>query len=324
MAGAIPHSLRIRFYVDGYHSYLLANAAVDLHRGFLKNMLDHFPEYSRYFDPAPDVSKKADIVVSLLRYAESRIIATEEGILGAQNRDVLPISDVERLNNSYVRYLFGQEPPQAVGRIFIQADSYGTVFRPRLDKNKIRSDIDSFINELSIDAGSYAHQLKELDHLRRQLDRGHFDASQNFYDALADIIGDTSESGFLRLSRDARRKIEIGEKGVDGDFVAALAFDAADGLADVYVLLTNDADHAPAVDRMQQRGDRVAVVTYGNRPAAALRQAAGQQNVLNLLADEREFDFDPIWLLTDNEEGRNVLEHMRMQWAEWRRRGMIR
>lgn len=321
MAVAIPHPLRVRFYIDGYHSYLLANAAVDLHRGFLKNMLFHFPEYERYFDRAPSVEKKAQIVVSMLGYAESLIVTTEESILSAQNLDVLPRQDVARLNNPLIRYFFGQKPPNAEGKLFVKADSYGTVFRPRFDKDKIRSEIDSFINELSIDAISYADQLTELKNERLKLDRGRFETSQDFYEALADVIGDTSGQGFLRLNRKTR---EIGEKGVDGDFIAALAFDAADRLADVYVLMTNDADHAPAIDRMRQRGDRVAVLTYGNRPAAALRRAAGPQNVLNLLADEREFDFDPIWLLEDNKEGWDILEHMRMQWVDWQMRGIVR
>lgn len=323
MAGAIPHPLRIRFYVDGYHSYLLANAAVDLHRGLLKTMLSHFPQWEGYFDPAPGVAKKAKIVTSLLLYAESRITATEESLLSARGLDVMPSKDVASLHNRFIRYFFGDKPPSADGKVFIKADSYGTVFRPRFDKPKIKAEVDSFINELKIDAALYADQLKELTYISRQLDAGRFEASQDFYDALADVIGDTSERGFLRLSRDARKKIEIGEKGVDGDFVATLAFDAADRLADVYVLLTNDADHAPAVDRMRQRGDRVVVVTYGNRPATALRQAAGPENFLTLLQEDREFDFDPIWLLQDNKDGRSLLHDMSMQWEEWRSRGLI-
>jgi uncharacterized LabA/DUF88 family protein len=322
--GATAVPLRINFYVDGYHAYKLANAAVELHQSFLREVLAHFPGYERYFDFKPNSRKKAEIVVALLEFAEHLIVAAKEEALAAQGIDILRQDDVRAITNPLFQNIFDSNPPEADGRTFVHSEPYGIVFRPRFNKTKLLAEVNSFYDELRVDERTYGPQMAELRTLRKQLERGGFDESQAFYDALADVIGHSSHRGFLKLQRNVERKVEIGEKGVDGDFVTQLVFDAADKLADVYVLLTNDGDHAPAAERLCQRGNRVAVVTYGNRPSLALRNAVEAGNFLSLLTDEREFDFDPIWLLEENKKGWGILEDMRMQWDYWQSQGLVR
>ena len=146
--------------------------------------------------------------------------------------------------------------------------------------------------------------------------------TQQFYDALGEEIGDVSREGFLKTSQNIRRNI-IEEKGVDGDMIAALVDDAYTDAADAYVLLTNDADHAPLAKRLTSRGKKIWIVGYAPTTARALRQAVPPENIVNLLTEEREFDFDSIWLKDETAGNLRILDDIRMQWGWWKSQGLV-
>lgn len=320
LASPVARPLRIRFYIDGYYAYLLSQQVIKLHQPWLAKIVDHFPGAARLFDTKISPHKEADLVLRLLTYAENELIARREQSLAAKGINVIAQKDVDLANNRFSRRLFGNAE-SVDGRAYVEADSFGTVFCPKYDKRRLIQGLEEFRNSLAIEEARYALNIKELGRIQKRLERGDFEWTQHFYDALADRIGDVSNRGDLKLSFNiGRRPIE--EKGVDGDFITALAFDAADDLANVYVLLTNDSDHAPAAERLVERGKKVILITYSERPARALRSAVGDDNVIDLLTEEREFDFDPIWLLRDDALSLRMLEDMRVQWDHWQTIGV--
>jgi uncharacterized LabA/DUF88 family protein len=322
LAGAVARPLRIRFYIDGYYAYLLSQQVIKLHQPWLKKIVDHFPGAAALFDAQISPHKEADLVLRLLTYAENKLIARREQALSAKGINVIAQKDVDLANNRFSRKLFGNAE-SVDGRAYVEADSFGIVFCPKYDQRRIIQGLAEFRNALAIEGARYAINIKELSQIQKRVERGDFEWTQRFYDALADRIGDVSDRGDLKLSFNVGRR-PIEEKGVDGDFITALAFDAADDLADVYVLLTNDSDHAPAAERLVERGKEVILITYSDRPARALRLSVGDDNVIDLLTDEREFDFDPIWLSREDPLSLNMLEDMRMQWIHWKTFGTRR
>jgi uncharacterized LabA/DUF88 family protein len=325
LSEANSQPVRIRFYIDGYHSYLLSKEVVGLHRSFLKPILKEYPQYSRLFDLNPSPEKRAILILSLLLRAEAIIVSREESSLAEQGLSILTASDVAALENPYRRTvpLFdGEKELDDAGQYFIEPWCRGTVFAPNYNKHHLENQINEYVNSLLIDSDYYELVIVELKRIQKDLKDGTFEMSQRFYDALADEIGNVSRRGFLKVSYDVRRKI-IEEKGVDGDMIATLASDAYKGAADVFVLLTNDADHAPLAEQLVHEGKKVIIIGYASRPARALRQAVGDENILNLLTEERDFDFSALWLRSEDADSLRILEDMRIQWQWWKANGIL-
>lgn len=325
--GATEKLVKVNFYVDGWHSYLMAREVVGLHRSFLKTILKEFPEHSSIFDMEIGPEKHAQITLSLLNYAEDVIADRIAADLSMDDADVLTRTTVQTLQNPFtptMRAALGLETESVEGKTYLRMSSYGAVFCPSYRTSYLEKTVDEFLNTLRVDSKYYELAIEEIKQVQNQIQRGDFDRTQIYYDTLGDRIGDVSQKGYLKVSRNIRRKI-IEEKGVDGDMSST--FDEHAGAtppdADVFVLLTNDADHAPHAARFCDKGRRVLVAGYAAQPAWALRRAVGDHNVLNLLTKEREFDFNPIWLKTEDDRSLEILEQMRMQWQWWKSQGMI-
>lgn len=324
LAGATQFNLRINFYIDGYHSYLLSKKLVGMHLAFLDNIEQHYGRLPDIFDRKPSPEKLADLVTGLLIFAESSIVSEAESEIAASGQLVISKADVDELNNPYTGPLSEWRPKIASeGKTYVDPQSFGTVFCPRLDKIRLLTELNEFIETLGIGGTEYQASVGQLQRVRVQLERGNFDRTQRFYDALADEVGDVSQEGVLKLSRSAGRR-PIEEKGVDGDLLGALASDAYKNEADVFVLLTNDSDHAPLAKRLVADEKRVVIIGYADRPSSALCRAVGRKNVLNLLTKERDFDFSPVWLRDEDQRSLSLLEDIRLQWSWWKSHGMVR
>lgn len=325
LEGAIAQPLRIGFYIDGYHAYLLAKELVGIHLVFLDRIERNYKGLPDIFDRSPSPEKLAEIVTGLLLFAEDKIVFNQERLIRVAGGQVIDQATVNGLTSPYRSPLVlgsAAEQVEIEGRVYVEPRSHGTVFCPRYDNAYLVTELDGFINELTVDGGEYAATIAQLKGVRAQILRGDFDKTQRFYDALADDVGGISQRGVLRVSRNTGRR-PVEEKGVDGDLLGSLAADAYSDASDVFVLLTNDSDHAPLAERLMDDGKRVAVVGYTDRPASALRRAVGNHNVLNLLTNERDFDFSPVWLRNADAHSLAILEDIRMQWAWWKANGMI-
>lgn len=304
----------------------MAQKVVSLHRSFLKDILKYFPNLYDIFDNNIGPKKHADIIVRSLSYVEDIIADRIEADLISDGVDILPRRDLLFLNNLYTKQLENKEIFNNInpdGKTYLRISSYGAVFCPSYNRAYLEKSLSEYRDALEVDGKYYELAIGEIKNVENQIKRGDFDRTQIYYDALGDSIGDVSQKGYLQISRNIRRKL-IEEKAVDGDMISALATDAGDPPdADVFVLLTNDADHFPQAEALVARGTKVMVIGYAEKPAKALWRAVGNQNILNLLTGEREFDFDPIWLNTQDTHSLQILEDIRQQWHWWKSRGLI-
>ncbi|MGB5778288.1 MAG: NYN domain-containing protein [Allopontixanthobacter sediminis] len=334
LADAVPLSLRIKFYVDGYPSYLFADEAAGVSRYLLEEGLRTFPErYASLFDFELSPEKKARLVANCLHQVAQVLVSREEAVRRAAGVDIIDQHTATGLLSGLSRQtpLFDAEKPKVfAGRSYFQIKTEGIVFCPRFEAKKVKAEINKLLREYSQrrPEDRHKHVIRNLENHRNLLDTGYYDQSQRYYTALGRELGEASRKGFLRASLDNKEKI-IGEKAVDGDMQTRITADAYSNAADVFVLMTNDGDHYPAAKEAQNLGKTVVVVRHSGTAANALRASLGDENVIQFYGHNRDayhdyqFCFDEIWLRDQNEESVEILEDMRMQYAFWETNGQV-
>lgn len=329
LRGASIEPVRIRFYIDGYHGYLLAKAVAELHRQHWQKVRLAFPKNHPWFDifdftVTPE--KLAEILAGLLDWSVGPIVRSVERKFEAYGQAVIPKADADALNNPYYRDIFGYwKDFNASEKVLVAIEHDGIVFAPRYDKLQMLRDLDNLKNQLGETEGN-THLVDRLNKERRSIEEGKFSDSEAFYQELGKKVGRLSQFGKRQILRDNSR-ILFGEKTVDEDLNSSLWFDAitsdASGKIDLFVMLTSDGDHAPHAARLMAAGKRVSIFTYVAEPARALRDAVGNANVLNLLACSHGFDFSEVWLKKQDSYSLEVLQDIQRQWQWWLQHGYV-
>ncbi len=322
--------IRVRFYIDGYHGYLLAKAVAQLHRNHWQKIREAFPDNDPWFDifdfnPTPE--KLAEILAGLLEWSVGPIVQSVERKFERYGQAVIPRADADLLLNPYYRDIFGKwKDFDASEKVLVSVEHDGVVFAPRYDRLQMLRDLQLWEDELAAGKKNDEDLLGRIADERRQIENGKFTNTEAFYQALATKIGHLSQYGHRHLQRENSKKI-FGEKTVDEDLNSSLWFDAVrtdeQSKVDLFVIVTNDGDHAPHAARLRAAGKRVSIFSYVEKPARALIDAVGKNNVLDLLTCSRGFDFSDVWLKSPDAPSFQVLQDIQQQWRWWVRNGDV-
>lgn len=325
---ASVETIHARFYVDGYHGYLLAKELASLQIGHWKRVRAEFGSEDRrfeIFDFNPTPEKFAEILSGLLLGTMKRLIAkSAENLFKKNGIEVIPWRLVETLTNPFSRGFFAKHGDfTADGKLYVNIELDGAVFAPAYNRQRLLKELDNWEKEERSKKVPDSDLLSRIALERRTIESGKFEITQRFYGVLAEKLGRLSSNGYLRVERDNSKKL-IGEKAVDEDLNSALWSDAWDRNADLYILVTNDGDHAPHADQLRRKGIRISLVSYKDQPASALQKAIGPENILNFKKDVDGFDFSYLWLKDTDKGSVDALIDIQRQWDLWMREGRIR
>lgn len=327
---ASKEPIRVRFYIDGYHGYLLAKAVAELHRKHWRKVRAAFPKndpWFEIFDFEQTPERLAEILAGLLEWSVGPIVQSVERKFERYGQPVIPKRDADLLSNPYYRDILGKWRDFDVNeKVLVSVVHDGVVFAPSYDRPQMLRDLQLWEDELTVGTERDQRLIGRIADERRQIENGKFTDTEAFYNALATKTGNLSQYGRRRLQRENTKSV-FGEKSVDEDLNSSLWFDAVrtdeQSKIDLFVIVTNDGDHAPHAARLRAAGKRVSIFSFVKKPARALLDAVGKNNVLDLLICSRGFDFSDIWLKNPDAASIQVLQDIRQQWRWWVHNGDV-
>lgn len=336
LAGAVVQPLRIRYYIDGWNSFLFSEQAAGVGRSLLEEGLSAFPaHYAELFDFEFTPERRARFVANCLYRVQHLIVSRHEDALRAAGKEVIDQQTVRLKLSGFQLPLFfeGQkrEPFAAEGKTYFEVSLHGTVFCPELNSEALKRQLKGLLSACKhkTPADRYKYVVQNIENKLRMLDRGRFHESQRYYLALGKEIGEVSRKGYYQAS-DENAKI-VTEKAVDMDMGTKMLFDVYNDQADVFILITNDGDFYPAAEKAREHGKAVfALYPYGT-PAKALTQALGDENIIRFYDFEKEnyekfaFDFQfSHFLRNEDQSSLQIIEDMERQYAWWEAHGQVK
>jgi uncharacterized LabA/DUF88 family protein len=309
---------------------LLAKAVAELHREHWRKVRAAFskndPRFEIFdFEPTPE--RLAEILAGLLEWSVGPIVKSVERKFERYGQSVITKPEADMLSNPYYRDIFGQwKDFDASEKVFISVEHDGVVFAPTYDRPQMLRDLQLWENELTTGVKHEKDLLARIAVERRQIESGKFTDTEAFYNALGRKTGNLSQYGQRRLQKENNKSIFV-EKSVDEDLNSSIWFDAVrkdeQSKIDLFVIVTNDGDHAPHAARLRAAGKRVSIFSYVEKPARALLDAVGKNNVLDLLTCSRGFDFADVWLKLPDEDSLQFLQDIQQQWHWWVQNGDV-
>jgi uncharacterized LabA/DUF88 family protein len=336
LAGALAQPLRVKYYVDGWNSWLFADAAVGVSRSLLEEALSAFPpHYAELFDFKFTPERKALFVAGCLNQVQRLVVSRLEDTLRASGREVIDQTSASLRLDGWTppALIAGQErkPFDPTGKTYFNVTLHGTVFFPELRTDDLKRQLRNVMREglEEFDEARSKYIIKEVKKNLRMLDNGKFLDSQRYYQALGQHIGSVSWKGYYQATKE-NLKI-VGEKAVDMDMGRAMFHDIYNDNVDVLILITNDGDFYPAAEEAKAQGKTVICLRHFGPPAKALSRALGDENIIRFYDlnknsyDKYQFDFYyNHFLRSEDERSLAMIDDMRMQYAWWEMTGDIK
>jgi uncharacterized LabA/DUF88 family protein len=336
LAGALAQPLRVKYYVDGWNSWLFADAAVGVGRSLLEEALSAFPpHYAELFDFELTPERKALFVAGCLNQVQQLVVSRLEDTLRASGREVIDQHSALQRLGGWTRpaLIDGQErkPFDPTGKTYFNVKLHGTVFFPELRTDDLKRQLNKLLRECQeeLDDARSEYIIKTVNKKLQMLDKGKFLESQRYYQALGQHIGSVSWKGYYQATKD-NLKI-VGEKAVDMDMGRAMLKDVYNDNVDVLILITNDGDFYPAAEEAKAQGKAVICLRHFGPPAKALSRALGDENIIRFYDinknsyDKYQFDFYyNHFLRSEDERSLAMIDDMRMQYASWEMTGDIK
>ncbi len=290
-----PIPLKVRFYIDGYGAKITSESLYDIG---IERLAQHIDSQFDALDKAAAAAtqkrfcapKDPEFLAEVLGYClgltELKVISVIEERLKASGRPVFPNALLVNKSTPMSITLSGKpinvlEALYPVDQTQLNSDEYldaqceGIIFRPeKIDREK---EVDELRREIkycesrgdtsrtlwlrrnikAIEEGAMLYRNRYTGGPAKRIE---FSLTENFFDAVSDIIGYYSQLGKYKIhwGKDLN---DFGEKGVDCDLIMQVMDDLHNDEVDVFVIMTNDMDFLPLVERIQR--DRKAVFLCG-------------------------------------------------------------
>ncbi len=341
--GCKPIPLNIGVYIDGYgarksaevlyeegdrelyeHLRREASGDVELHKNLFN--LFHSP---------PTAEMYAEIISFCLALVELHVVAVMEARYRAAGTPVRPNALLVNQYNPIEIELNGRrlnllEALFPLSEQEWQADHYldvvcnGTIYSPaKIDRERETRILRQELKDAQrVGDGSRVawieHNLKTLPngiiHYRRwdgsiggPVD---FDATERFYDAVADQVGYFSRLGATKVHW-GNDLSDFGEKGVDCDLIMQVMDDLRSDKVDAFVLMTNDMDFFPLVERIQQERKTVFLCGLERSVSKRLIRSVGRDAFFDLASQPILSNLPSVFMMAKDPAKRVML----LQWA---------
>jgi uncharacterized LabA/DUF88 family protein len=326
LENASVEQIRVRFYVDGYHSWLLAKELAAHHIKHWRKIQDAFRPndgWFRIFDFEPQPEKLALILSDAIKSSISSIAVSLENLFRYNGHDVIPLTDVNRLRNPLRVGIFEDEKYNYQNdKLYFEFKTDGVVFAPLFDRERILVDLRKWEVEARNTISPNEDILSRISDEIRRINEGKYQDTQKFYKVLAGELGRLSQEGRLRVEKSNTIKLIV-EKSVDEDMNSSI-WDDFDKDIDLFVIITNDSDHASHLKKLVNRGKRIALMSFTEFPAIALRQAVGDRSILNILKISNPEQVADIWMKIQDQESFQIYRDIQNQYGVWLRDGSVR
>lgn len=338
-----PIRIRIRFYIDGYGAKKTSESLYDIGIQYLNKHLESQFEtdegvttamQEHFKDPqTPDIF--GEILCYCLGLIELHVISKIEDRLNASGRPVFPnallVNRSNPLNTDFpgkelnlLEELYPLDGDQVNSNEYLDAISDGIIYRPKaIDRDKqiaalnrelfdceSRGDAARILwlksNIRSIREGSFFYRNRS-GNIGQRID---FDFTERFFDEVSRRIGYYSQLGEHKIHwrQDLR---DFGEKGVDCDLIMQVMDDLHGNQVDAFVLMTNDMDFFPLVERLQKDGKAVFLCGLRQNVSYRLTRALPEDSFFDLGKDAILQNLPTVFMALKKPEFRRFA----LQWA---------
>jgi uncharacterized LabA/DUF88 family protein len=340
-----PIPLRVRFYIDGYGAKITSESLYDIG---IERLNEHLDSQFDTDDKAVAIATKNDfyapktpeILAEILGYClgliELNVISVIEDRLRAIGRPVFPnallVNRSSPLNISHSdKHINIFEALYPVNEIEFDSNEYldarcdGIIYRPKkIDREKeiaeLRREIkycelrgdESRISWLrsnikAIEDGAMLYRSRYTGGPGKRIE---FALTERFFDEVSDRIGYYSRLGEYKIhwSKDLN---DFGEKGVDCDLIMQVMDDLHNNEVDVFVIMTNDMDFLPLVERIQEDGKSAFLCGMRKNVSSRLVNALSRDSFFDLSEDAILKNLPAIFMTLQKPETRRAA----LQWA---------
>ena len=309
-----PISIKIGVYIDGYGAMKSAEKLYEegdnrlyehLCREAKGNSTLHKQLWDKFHTPhGPEIY--AELISFCLALVEFHVVAVMEDHHRAAGTEVRPNALLVNQSNSLnielkdgkqnlLEGLFPVTKEQFLADHYLDVTSNGIIYSTgKIDRQRESAQLKRELADAK-DAGDTARMawieqnLKTIPNgvFHRRYRNGSvggpidFGATEQFYDAVADRVGFYSRLGETKVHW--RQNLDdFGEKGVDCDLIMQVMDDLHAGTVDAFVLMTNDMDFFPLIERIRADGKAVFLCGLGGSVSNRLIKAVGRDAFFDL------------------------------------------
>lgn len=341
--GCKPISLNIGVYIDGFAAKKSAEVLYEegdrelyehLRREASGDVELHKQLYNRIHTP-PTAETYADIISFCLALVELHVVAVMEDRYRAAGTPVRPNAllvnqsnpiwiDLESGRHNLLEALFPVSEQEWQAAHYLDVVCNGTIYSPakieREHQNRVlrqeladaerigdRSRVEWIKHNIKTLPDGIIHYRRRDGSIGGPVD---FDATERFYDAVANQVGYFSRRGATKVHW--RNDLsDFGEKGVDCDLIMQVMDDLHGGDVDAFVLMTNDMDFFPLVERIQLERKAVFLCGLHGSVSKRLISSAGRDAFFDL-ASRPVLSNLPSVFMTAKDPAKRA---MALQWA---------
>jgi uncharacterized LabA/DUF88 family protein len=285
-----PIPVRIRFYIDGYGAKKTTEALYEIGLVKVDEHIESQPEMNTTFAAALKKQLKhpktpgvlAEILGSCLGLIELHVISDIEKRMEASGRPMFPNALLVNQSNPHnislnnnkqhntLEALYPASESQIASNEYLDVGCDGVIFCPKkINKEKETSALNRELNDIrahndtsrSLWLKSNIKAIQEGAFFYRRRDgnigeRINFEFTEKFFEEVSDRIGYYSRLGEHKVHW--RQDLNsFGENGVDCDLIMQVMDDLYRNEVDVFVLMTNDMDFFPLIERLREEGKYV-------------------------------------------------------------------
>lgn len=336
-----PLPIKVRYYVDGYGAKKTSEVLYDLGDNrlvaHLKQQSHLSPDeasqlYDRYYSP-PSPTIFAEILSYSLAVIEMCVVSAVEERMKDAGKHLYPNAllvnqtnplnvDVNGVKGNILEALHPLTEEEFSADSYLDVKSDGIIYSPKkVDRSEQRGKMQSELAKLS---PSDPHaiwlkaSIKSLEdgvmHYKKRDGRIgdpiNFGFSEDFFDEVSARIGYYSRLGKYKIHR-AKQQFDIREKGVDCDLIMQVMDDLHSGEVDIFVIMTNDMDFFPLIERIRHDGRQAFLCGLDESVSHAIKDAVGNQSFFNMRDEKLLQNLPTVFMAMEDPS----LRQLALQWA---------
>lgn len=341
--GCKPISLNIGIYIDGYGAKRSADVLYDMGdkelyenlRGDANGDISlHKRLYDKFHIPlSPAIY--AEIIGFCLALVELHVVAVMEDRYRAAGTPIRPNAllvnqanplaiELKGRQHNLLEALFPATDEQWLAGHYLDVACEGTIYSPgKIDREReiVRLGRELAVASRQGDTARMAWIERNLATIpdgvfyRRNRDGSiggpvDFDFTESFYDAVSDRVGYYSRLGEHKVHW--RQDLgDFGEKGVDCDLIMQVMDDLHADTVDAFVIMTNDMDFFPLIERIRAEGKAVFLCGLEGHVSYRLIKAAGRDAFFDLASRQMLDSLPSVFKAANNP----AIRKMALQWA---------
>lgn len=338
-----PIALNIGFYIDGYGAkkstdilYDLGDKQLDRH---LRNEANgdvelHKRLYDNFYSP-PTPTIYAEIISFCLALVELHVVAVMEDSYRAKGTAIRPNAllvnqskpleiELSEGRHNILEALFPASDAEWQAGHYLDVTCDGTIYSP----GKINRTRQSGILRRELENAQRSGDASRIAWIERNLAKVpqgvfhyrnkdgsiggpvDFDFTESFYDEVSNRVGYYSRLGENKVHW--RQDLsDFGEKGVDCDLIMQVMDDLYSNKVNAFVIMTNDMDFFPLIERIRAEGKAVFLCGLEGRVSHRLIESAGRDAFFDLTSRQILSNLPSVFMAAKKPATREMV----LQWA---------